>query len=97
MKAHTLDLDPRVGFENMRSLAAIRDDGDAGAGPGGAPRAAHSPDMVKAKYARAAAAEGSARGAAGASARASRGRIERLQKQAEGDRKAASRRSERSE
>ena len=27
MKAHTLDLDPRVGFENMRSLVSIRDDG----------------------------------------------------------------------
>ena len=27
MKAHTMDLDPRVGFENMRSLVAIRDEG----------------------------------------------------------------------
>jgi hypothetical protein len=50
MKAHTLDLDPRVGFENMRGLAAIRDDGEraraSAALIGGA-----SPDMVKAKYA----------------------------------------------
>ena len=50
MKAHSLDIDPRVGFENMRSLAAIRDDADRG-------RAqaelldGHTPDMVKAKYA----------------------------------------------
>lgn len=49
VKAHTLDLDPRVGFENMRTLARIRDDRardraqeDLGAG--------HSPDMVKARY-----------------------------------------------
>ncbi len=49
VKAHTLDLDPRVGFENMRALSTIRD----------APsrekaqeelRAGHSPDQVKAKY-----------------------------------------------
>ncbi|HTP59627.1 MAG TPA: DUF5320 domain-containing protein [Spirochaetia bacterium] len=50
MKAHTLDIDPRVGFENMRSLAAIRDNGERGRAQaellGGA-----SPDMVKAKYA----------------------------------------------
>jgi Putative metallopeptidase family (DUF6782) len=50
MKTHTLDIDPRVGFENMRSLAAIRDEGRRG-------RAqaelldGHTPDMVKAKYA----------------------------------------------
>jgi hypothetical protein len=49
MKAHSLDIDPRVGFENMRSLAGIRDDADRG-------RAqaelldGHTPDMVKAKY-----------------------------------------------
>jgi hypothetical protein len=49
VKAHTLDLDPRVGFENMRTLAAIRDDRsreraqqDLATG--------HSPDMVKVKY-----------------------------------------------
>jgi hypothetical protein len=49
MKANTLDLDARVGFENMRSLARIRDEGDR--------RRAevelmegHSPDMVKTKY-----------------------------------------------
>jgi len=50
MKAHTLDIDPRVGFENMRSLAGIRDTGERGRAQaellGGA-----SPDMVKAKYA----------------------------------------------
>ncbi len=50
MKAHTMDIDPRVGFENMRSLTAIRDDGERG-------RAqaelldGHSPDMVKARHA----------------------------------------------
>lgn len=50
MKAHTLDLDPRVGFENMRSLVSIRDDRERG-------RAqaelldGHTPDMVKTKYA----------------------------------------------
>ena len=49
MKAYSLDIDPRVGFENMRSLAGIRDDADRG-------RAqaelldGHTPDMVKAKY-----------------------------------------------
>ena len=49
VKAHTLDLDPRVGFENMRTLASITD----GAARGKAQeelRAGHSPDMVKAKY-----------------------------------------------
>ncbi len=49
VKAHTLDLDPRVGFENMRSLVAIRDDGSRGRAQGEL-RAGHSPDMVKAKY-----------------------------------------------
>ncbi len=48
-KAHTLDLDPRVGFENMRALAAIRDDG-ARARAQDELRAGHSPDMVKVKY-----------------------------------------------
>jgi hypothetical protein len=49
MKSHTLNINPRVGFENMRSLAAIRDDGER-------ERAqaelldGHTPDMVKAKY-----------------------------------------------
>jgi hypothetical protein len=49
MKTHTLDIDPRVGFENMRSLTSIRDDGERRKAQeellGG-----HSPDMVKAKY-----------------------------------------------
>ena len=49
VKAHTLDLDPRVGFENMRSLAAIRDDGARGRAQEEL-RAGHTPDMVKAKY-----------------------------------------------
>lgn len=50
MKAHTLDLDPRVGFENMRSLAAIRDDG-ARKKAAEALASGYSPDMVKAKFA----------------------------------------------
>ena len=50
IKAHTLDLDPRVGFENMRSLAAIRDEGARGKAQEEL-REGHSPDMVKAKYA----------------------------------------------
>lgn len=49
VKAHTLDLDPRVGFENMRSLASIRDEGSRGKAQEEL-RAGHSPDMVKAKY-----------------------------------------------
>ena len=49
VKAHTLDLDPRVGFENMRTLASIRDDGQRGRAQEEL-RAGHSPDMVKAKY-----------------------------------------------
>jgi hypothetical protein len=49
VKAHTLDLDPRVGFENMRSLVAIRDDGYRGQAQNEL-RGGHSPDMVKAKY-----------------------------------------------
>lgn len=49
VKAHTLDLDPRVGFENMRTLAGIRDDRDRGRAQEEL-RAGHSPDMIKAKY-----------------------------------------------
>ncbi len=49
MKAHTLDIDPRVGFENMRSLAAIRDDGQRGRAQAELLEG-HSPDMVKAKF-----------------------------------------------
>ncbi len=51
MKAHTLDLDPRVGFENMRTLAGIRDDGER-AHASAELLSGSSPDMVKAKYAR---------------------------------------------
>jgi len=51
VKAHTLDLDPRVGFENMRALAGIRDDGARGRAQEEL-RAGHSPDMVKVKYSR---------------------------------------------
>lgn len=54
VKAHTLDLDPRVGFENMRSLVTIRDEGARGKAQEEL-RAGHSPDMVKAKYGSAAA------------------------------------------
>jgi len=50
MKAHTLDIDPRVGFENMRSLVAIRDDGERGMAQAEL-LAGHSPDMVKARHA----------------------------------------------
>ncbi len=46
MKAHTLDLDPAVGFENMRTLATIRDDRSRQAAEKEL-RAGHSPDMVK--------------------------------------------------
>jgi hypothetical protein len=49
VKAHTLDLDPRVGFENMRTLASIRDEGSRGRAQQEL-RAGHSPDMVKAKF-----------------------------------------------
>jgi predicted ribosome quality control (RQC) complex YloA/Tae2 family protein len=49
VKAHTLDLDPRVGFENMRTLAAIRDERSRGKAQEEL-REGHSPDMVKAKY-----------------------------------------------
>ncbi len=50
MKAHRLDLDPRVGFENMRALAAIRDDGDRGRAQAELLEG-HTPDMIKARYA----------------------------------------------
>ena len=49
VKAHTLDLDPRVGFENMRTIASIRD-GTVRVKAQEELRAGHSPDMVKAKY-----------------------------------------------
>jgi hypothetical protein len=49
MKAHRQDLDPRVGFENMRGLTAIRDDGDR-AKAQAALLAGRTPDMVKAAY-----------------------------------------------
>jgi hypothetical protein len=49
VKAHTLNLDPRVGFENMRSLVSIRDEGARNKAQEEL-RAGHSPDMVKAKY-----------------------------------------------
>jgi hypothetical protein len=49
MKSHTLDLDPRVGFENMRTLAAIRDEASRGHAQEEL-REGHSPDMVKLKY-----------------------------------------------
>ncbi len=50
MKAHSLDIDPRVGFENMRGLAAIRDDGDRARAQAELLEG-HTPDMVKARYA----------------------------------------------
>jgi hypothetical protein len=49
IRTHTLDLDPQVGFENMRTIAGIRDD----TARGNAQQeliAGHSPDMVKVKY-----------------------------------------------
>ena len=49
MKAHRQDLDPRVGFENMRGLTVIRDDGDR-AKAQEALLAGRTPDMVKAAY-----------------------------------------------
>jgi len=57
VKAHTMDLDPRVGFENMRALAGIRDD-DKREQAQEELRAGHSPDMVKARYGAAAAPRG---------------------------------------
>ena len=49
MKAHQQDLDPRVGFENMRGLTVIRDDGDR-AKAQAALLAGRTPDMVKAAF-----------------------------------------------
>jgi hypothetical protein len=49
MKAHTMDLDPRVGFENMRTLAGIRDPAERDEAQEEL-RAGHSPDMVKADH-----------------------------------------------
>ena len=49
LKAHRQDLDPRVGFENMRGLTAIRDDGDR-AKAQAALLAGRTPDMVKAQW-----------------------------------------------
>ncbi len=49
MKARSYDLDPRVGFENMRSLAGIRDDAARMAAQE-ALIEGKSPDMVKAKF-----------------------------------------------
>jgi hypothetical protein len=49
MKARTYDLDPRVGFENMRSLAVIRDEGTRKAAQE-ALLEGKSPDMVKASF-----------------------------------------------
>ena len=49
MKSHALDLEPAVGFENMRSLVAIRDPADRSRAQEEL-QAGHSPDMVKARY-----------------------------------------------
>jgi hypothetical protein len=49
MKAHSMDLDPRVGFENMRTLTGIRDASERTEAQEEL-RAGHSPDMVKAKH-----------------------------------------------
>jgi len=49
VRAHTLDLDPQVGFENMRTIAGIRDERARGKAQDEL-IAGHSPDMVKAKY-----------------------------------------------
>ncbi len=50
MKAKTYDLDPRIGFENMRSIAGIRDE-HARESAQTALMAGKSPDMVKEDYA----------------------------------------------
>ncbi len=50
VKAHEMDLDPRVGFENMRSLVAIRDEDDR-ARAEKALLSGNSPDMVKSRFA----------------------------------------------
>jgi hypothetical protein len=49
MKARTYDLDPRIGFENMRSLASIGDETRRNAAQT-ALMEGKSPDMVKALY-----------------------------------------------
>ncbi len=49
VKAHRLDLDPQVGFENMRALAGIRDDRERDRAQEEL-LAGHSPDMVKDKH-----------------------------------------------
>jgi hypothetical protein len=49
VKARTMNLDPRVGFENMRSLTGIRDEGRRAAAQE-ALIAGKSPDMVKAGF-----------------------------------------------
>jgi hypothetical protein len=49
MKARTYDLDPRIGFENMRTLTGIRDEGRRAAAQE-ALISGKSPDMVKAGF-----------------------------------------------
>jgi hypothetical protein len=49
VKSHELDLDPRVGFENMRTLVAIRDP-QVRERAQAALLAGDSPDMVKSRY-----------------------------------------------
>ena len=49
MKAHTFDLDPAIGFENMRSLVSIRDETVRDRAQKEL-RDGHSPDMVKAAH-----------------------------------------------
>jgi hypothetical protein len=49
MKAHTLELDPRVGFENMRALVSIKEPKERDKAQEDL-RDGHSPDMVKAHY-----------------------------------------------
>ena len=49
MKAHTFDLDPAVGFENMRTLVGIRNE-TARESAQEDLRSGHTPDMVKTQY-----------------------------------------------
>jgi hypothetical protein len=49
LKAHTLDLDSRLGWDNMRTVAAIRDDGDRKKAEE-AFLSGSSPDMVKTAF-----------------------------------------------
>jgi hypothetical protein len=49
MKANSFDLEPEIGFENMRTLAGIRDDRDRAAAQK-ALMDGQSPDMVKMRY-----------------------------------------------